>query len=71
MQPDEYRRLSAACRAMATQSSNNPTAEQRRWARLAERSSDLADEVVLTITQRAAQTAYRPPLPRVSAPAPH
>ena len=45
MKPDEYRRLSAACRAMAAQSSNPLTDERIRWFRLAERSSDLADAV--------------------------
>jgi hypothetical protein len=49
MQPDEYRRLSGARRAMAAQSSNNFTGEQVRWSILAQRSSDLADEVALTL----------------------
>jgi hypothetical protein len=54
MQPDEYRRLSAACQAMAAQSSKSFTGEQVRWSRLAQRSSDLADEVALTLARRTA-----------------
>jgi hypothetical protein len=44
MQSDEYQRLSAACQAMAAQSSNH-LADRVRWSKLAERSSNLADEV--------------------------
>jgi hypothetical protein len=42
---DEYQRLSAACQTMAAQSSNHGL-DKARWSRLAERCSDLADDVV-------------------------
>jgi hypothetical protein len=47
MQPDEYRRLSAACQAMAAQSSNR-LPDKVRWSKLAQRSSDLANETAAT-----------------------